>query len=364
MASIIERKRADGTVAYLVQITIKKDGKIVHREARTFDRRPAANEWAKKREKELAAPGGVAAVKARKVTLKDAIDKYMKEAVRSFGRTKTGSLTAIQGYDFADRLCVDITSQDIVAFAAELSIGRQPQTVGNYLSHLGSVFAVAQPAWGYELDRQAWRDAMTVLKRLGVTSRSRQRTRRPTLQEATRIMDHFKASSVRFPARIPMHKVTAFAIFSTRRQEEITRILWEDLDETTSKILVRDMKNPGEKIGNDVWCDLPPEALRIIKTMDKGTERIFPYDPKTVSANFTRAALFLEIDDLHFHDLRHDGVSRLFEMGWSIPQAAAVSGHRSWSSLKRYTHLNIHAGDKYADWSALDFIREEDNDHT
>lgn len=360
MASIIERKRADGTIAHLVQITIKKDGKIVHREARTFDRRPAANEWARKREKELSAPGGVAAVKTRRVTLADAIDKYMTTATRSFGRTKTGSLTAIKTYDIAAKLCGDITSQDIVAFAAELAEGRQPQTVGNYLSHLGSVFAVAQPAWDYPLDRQAWRDALIVLKRLGATSRSKQRTRRPSVEEATRLVQHFKLSNDRHPDSMPMHKIVAFAIFSTRRQEEITLIRWEDLDEAGSKILVRDMKNPGEKIGNDVWCDLPPEALRVIKAMPKTDDRIFPFDPKTVSANFTRAVALLTIDDLHFHDLRHDGVSRLFEMGWSIPHAAAVSGHRSWSSLKRYTHLNIRAGDKYANWSVGTLIWGED----
>jgi predicted metal-dependent RNase len=39
-----------------------------------------------------------------------------------------------------------------------------------------------------------------------------------------------------------------------------------------------------------------------------------------------------------FHDLRHDGVSRLFEMNWDIPRVASVSGHRDWNSLRRYTH--------------------------
>ena len=53
--------------------------------------------------------------------------------------------------------------------------------------------------------------------------------------------------------------------------------------------------------------------------------------------------------DLHLHDLRHDGVSRLFEIGRNVPQVAAVSGHRSWPSLKRYTHLR-QTGDKYAGW--------------
>ncbi len=47
----------------------------------------------------------------------------------------------------------------------------------------------------------------------------------------------------------------------------------------------------------------------------------------------------LGIKDLHFHDLRHEGISRLFEADWDIPQVAAVSGHRDWKMLQRYTHL-------------------------
>ena len=37
-------------------------------------------------------------------------------------------------------------------------------------------------------------------------------------------MAHFLDRSIRRPSSVPMHRVIAFAIFSTRRQEEITRI--------------------------------------------------------------------------------------------------------------------------------------------
>ena len=111
------------------------------------------------------------------------------------------------------------------------------------------------------------------------------------------------------------------------------------------------MKHPGDKQGNDVFCDLPPEATAIIETMPRRAKEIFPY---SVDAMVLRlpACKLLGIDDLHFHDLRHDGISRLFEMGKTIPQAASVSGHRSWSSLKRYSHLR-QTGDKYAGWKWL-----------
>ncbi|GLO55894.1 hypothetical protein PPUJ20066_19300 [Pseudomonas putida] len=50
-----------------------------------------------------------------------------------------------------------------------------------------------------------------------------------------------------------------------RRMGEIDRIMWEDLDEHRQAVKVQDMKNPGQKIGNDVWCHLPDEAWRLCK---------------------------------------------------------------------------------------------------
>ena len=43
MGTIIGRSRKDGSKAFTAQIVIKKDGVIVHREAQTFVRKPAAN---------------------------------------------------------------------------------------------------------------------------------------------------------------------------------------------------------------------------------------------------------------------------------------------------------------------------------
>jgi integrase len=209
-----------------------------------------------------------------------------------------------------------------------------PQTVANYLSHLAAVFAIARPAWGYQLDRNAMKDAFVVAKRLGITTRSRARDRRPTMNELDKLMTHFGERLECRPSSVPMQKIMAFAIFSTRRLEEISRIGWTDLDAQGSRMLIRDMKNPGEKIGNDVWCGLPPEALQIIVSMPKASTEIFPYSTDAIGAAFTRACQFLGIVDLHFRDLRVDGVSRLFEMGLSIPPVASVSGHRAWSSLK------------------------------
>lgn len=350
MGTIKERRRADGTTAYSAQILLTRDGAIVHRESKTFNDRKMAQGWIGKREKELAKPGGLDAAKIGKETLADAIDKYISTSRKEIGRTKSQVLEAIKEMPIARKRCADIRSQELVDFAEQLSAGRVAATVGNYMSHLQAVFAVAKPAWGFELDLEEMKGALKVTRRLGLTAKSGERDRRPTLDELDALMTHFGRVEGRRKGVTPMQKIIPFAIFATRRQEEITTIRWADLE--SGRVLVRDMKHPGDKIGNDTWCNLVPEAERIIKSMPKTAPEIFPVSTDAISAGFTRACKLLEIEDLHFHDLRHDGISRLFEMGWNIPHVAEVSGHRSWQSLKRYTHLR-HTGDKYANWKWL-----------
>ena len=47
----------------------------------------------------------------------------------------------------------------------------------------------------------------------------------------------------------------------------------------------------------------------------------------------------LNLAEVHFHDLRHEAVSRLVEAGLSDQKVSAISGHKSMQVLKRYTHL-------------------------
>lgn len=314
MGSIIKRKRADGSVAHLVRIRIQQDKAIVHTETETFDREPAARLWMKTREAELSKPGALEKLKAPDPTFAEAIQKYVDESRKAIGATKAQVLTTVGKTTLAKRRGSTITSADWVQFAKDLDV--QPQTVANYLSHIAAVYQLARPAWGYQLDPQVINDARKVCKSLGLTTRSRQRDRRPTLEELDKLMEYF--GRVKRKDATPMQLIICYAIFSTRRQEEITRQTFEDLDESHSEIWVRDMKHPGEKEGNDVRCHLVPEALAVIvnrRMSPEQTGRIFSYYSGTISKLFTDACTMLGIEDLHFHDLRHDGISRLFELG-------------------------------------------------
>ncbi len=359
MGSIIERKRKDGSLSYLAKVSVMRDKVIVHSEAKTFDRRPAAAAWIKTREAELARPGGIESLNASSVKLYQAIEKYETTSRKPPGKSKLQVLRSIKSWPIGQEECIKIDSARLVELGQWLMDGgRSPSTVGSYISHLASIFAIAKPAWGIPLDMGEMDGARKVMARLGIIASTRQRDRRPSVDEASRIVERFHRMSLRRPSLTPMATIVAFAIFSARRQEEIVSIRWADFDEAGSRVLVRDMKHPGEKIGNNRWCNLPPEAVAIIKAQPKIAEEIFPYSTAAISAAFTRGCRDLQIDDLHFHDLRHEGVSRLFEMGQTIPQVATVSGHRSWQSLSRYAHLR-QTGDKWAGWPWLARVTAE-----
>jgi len=66
---------------------------------------------------------------------------------------------------------------------------------------------------------------------------------------------------------------------------------------------------------------------------------VFPVNPQSLAHAWQAACQRTGIDDLHFHDLRHEAVSRLFERGLSMMEVASISGHKSLSMLQRYTHL-------------------------
>lgn len=350
MGTIIKRRsKSSGKLSYSAQISLMREGKIVHRESRTFSDKGIAQGWIDAREKELSVPGALDRAKANQNNppLADVIDRYIDESEKELGKTKAQVLRTIKADAIGKKRCSTIDAAALCDFAKSLDCA--PQTRGNYMSHLASIFTIARPMWNYPLDRQAMADASVVLRKLGIISKSDERDRRPTLDELDKLMIHFGKVRARRPLTIPMQKIVAFAIFSTRRQDEIARIAWADRE--PGRVMVRDMKHPGDKMGNDTWCDLVPEAEQIIDSLPR-TNAIAIFAPASadaISAAFTRACQFLKIEDLHFHDLRHDGVSRLFEMGWNIPHVAAVSGHRSWASLKRYTHLR-QTGDKYANW--------------
>ena len=194
------------------------------------------------------------------------------------------------------------------------------------------------------------------LNRLHLT----QRNRRPELFELELLEAHFNASYLKSPIRrrLPMWDMTLFAMSTCMRRGEITEIVWEDFNPIDRTIWIRNRKDPSGANNRDDECPLlrgtfhwsgePVDPIAIMMrqpTAAARTGRIFPAEINYITKLFKEACDACGIKNLHFHDLRHEGVSRLFEDGRPMEQVSVVSGHRSWKDLKTYTNLkpkNLH----------------------
>ena len=224
-----------------------------------------------------------------------------------------------------------ISTRHLVAFCKARRVeGANGYTINMDISKLGTVYRHA-PAM---LDDIKLPDvvgrARGHLRNAKLITRGGKREVRPTDDELERIYAHVAPH---------LAEIIRFAISSCMRRGEICRITWADIDRKKRCVWIRDRKDPRNKAGNDELVPLLGEAWDIVQRQPKIDERIFPYHEQTITKAFTQACKDLDIPDLHLHDMRHEGISRLFEQGYEIQQVALVSGHKKWEQLRRYTQL-------------------------
>ena len=119
------------------------------------------------------------------------------------------------------------------------------------------------------------------------------------------------------------------------RRSEILNLRWVDLDLDSGFAFLFDTKN-----GEDRRVPLTKTARDVLSRLPRQDDRLFPISANCVRLAWERTRNKAGISDLRFHDLRHEAVSRFFEMGMSVPEVALISGHKDVRQLFRYTHLN------------------------
>ena len=135
-----------------------------------------------------------------------------------------------------------------------------------------------------------------------------------------------------------MKPLIVLAIETAMRRGEMLDLQWQHVD------LVRCVAHlPLTKNGDSRDIPLSRRAIAILKGLkaDKGrdADRVFPVSGNSIRLAFEHLRVRAQMDDFHFHDLRHEGISRLFEKGLNIAEVSAISGHKELRMLMRYTHL-------------------------
>ena len=120
------------------------------------------------------------------------------------------------------------------------------------------------------------------------------------------------------------------------RRGEILGLNWQDIDfpKRTAHI-------PLTKNGTSRTVPLSSEAIAILSELPRSLDgRVFPINGPNLSVIFDKARKLAELDDFHFHDLRHMAITRMAGNLPNVIELSAVSGHKSLAMLKRYYHLD------------------------
>lgn len=245
-----------------------------------------------------------------------------------------------EGYRIAQILRMDlaskpvhrVTSVDIASFRdtrlASLNekTGRplSPSTVRLEMSLLSNFFELARIEWGYTAGPNPCANVRKPKSPPG-------RDRRLTAREERLILRYAHGH-----VNPELYSIVVLALTTAMRQGEILSLRWEHINFKSRVAHLPETKNGSKR---DVPLAVKArDALMRLGVKQEGP--VFHYTGHGIKSTWRFMCIRLGIEDLHFHDMRHEAISRLFELGTlDMMEIAAISGHKSLSMLKRYTHL-------------------------
>jgi integrase len=297
-------------------------------ESRSFTRRRDAQNWARQSEasierRDLQSTRG----ELKAIPLSDLLNRYE----RTITTTKKGEaseryrLRVLRRHSIG-RLSLDELTPSMVCEYRDNRLREvSPSSVRRELAVLQHCLEVARKEWNVGLSKNPVAEINKPPENLA-------KQRRITSDELERLQESLAKSRHRNLAN-----VVRFAIHTGMRRSEILSIRWADVDPEARTVHLADTKN-----GRPRTVPLSPSAMVAMPLRGIGEvdgERLFPMSANAVRLAWERLKKRAGIRDLRFHDLRHEAISRFFEMGLSIPEVSLISGHRDVRMLLRYTHL-------------------------
>lgn len=340
------RPKADGSYRYRCTVRVKKDRRIIHQESQTFSSAKAANTWGTGRVENIEKYGLPKDGQALVTSLANLIDLFIAdtELWDKCGRTKRYVIQLLRDCTLANKPVNELSIDDLIQHCRmRRDAGAGPATVYHDIAYLKGLLRIAKPAYGVDCDASIVESSMPMLVKRGLVGRSQRRTRRLEGNEFDVMMKGLAERQNTAPAIIPFCDLFEFSILTCMRISEVCNLRWEDYDQEKRCILVRDRKDPRKKAGNHMIVPLLGHSVEIVERQPRSQALMFPYNSRSVTAGFQRTRNKLGISDLRYHDMRREGASRLFELGYGIEDVAQVTGHRNLNTLWQiYTQLYPH----------------------
>lgn len=327
MGTISTNADRKGAVTYRVQIR-RKGHKLI---SQTFHKKTLARIWMETTEMQLRE----GSYREDDQNFKALLDKYITVIgkIKPLGKTKATVVNNLR-YELGSYKLCELTSDVLLAYAQRRRETCCAGTVMVDMVYVGVVLRTAESMWGAKPDIDGYRNAMGVCHKLGIIASSDERDRRCSEAEIA-------ATLKQVSSRLPVEEWVAFSLCTAMRVGEIAKLRWRDLSADGKTIIIRQRKHPKKK--RDEVVPLVPEARAIIARQPKligDATLIFPQNPQSITAAFRAAVRRAGIEDMRYHDLRHEAISRLFDLGFDSMIVASFSGHRDINMLRRYTHTN------------------------
>ena len=291
--------------------------------SRTFVLKQDAERWARKMEAQFD-QGELQQLRTKDVLLHDLIDRYHREITPAKkARDQEGRRLARLMRDPIASLTVQKLTAHKLALFRDRRIKDGIRTCQYDLVLIRHILEIARKEWNLGL-------AVNPVDQIRKPNGLKPRNRRLEPHEETLLLDGCSKSTVTY-----LKPIITLALETAMRRGEILAIRWDDINESLSTLRIPITKN-----GHPRVIPLSSKALTTLLGTPRGnSERVYEVSPNAFRLAWERLRNRVGIQDLHFHDLRHEAISRFFELGLSIPEVALISGHRDPRMLFRYTHL-------------------------
>jgi integrase len=291
-------------------------------QSKTFETRAKAEQWAQIIESEMTRGVFVDRSEAEATTLSAALDRYQAE-VSVLKKTASKERSFIKSWKssaLAGRSLASIKQADVAKWRdARLKVVGVA-TVRNEMALLSHLFTTAGKDWGMGISNPF----LMVRKPPPVKGRDR----RLSEDEINKIIQ--ATESQELPVVIRLLTETAM------RRGELSKLRWDNIDLKNRVAHLVDTKN-----GESRHVPLSSAAVAALKGLPRRIDgRVISMAGDSITQAFARACERAGVENARIHDLRHEGVSRLFEKGLGVMEVASVSGHKTLSQLKRYTHMS------------------------
>jgi integrase len=227
----------------------------------------------------------------------------------------------ILNHAIADLSLDRLTAMELAKFRDERLQQVAGDTVRREMALIQHCLELARKEWGVG-------PLLNPVRQIKLPPPGRSRTRRASPAELALLLGASSRTRCYWlPAMILM------AIETGMRRSELLSIEWANVNEGSRTVYLETTKN-----GHPRTVPLSAAALSAIQQMPRNHDKVFPVTANAFRLAWERLRRRTGIAGLRFHDLRHEAVSRFFEKGRSMPEVAAISGHRDPRMLMRYAH--------------------------